>query len=130
MRDALGEVFVDEEFAELFAVRGHPSTSPARLVMVPVLQFAERLTDRRAAEAVRGRVDGKFLLGLPLEDPGFDTSCRRTPLRERRHLGTQRVPYPSDSIRPPITASRPQPPAAQGAASRSHAQGPWAGRAG
>ncbi|MFD9823551.1 transposase, partial [Streptomyces violascens] len=74
MRDALGEVFVDEEFAELFAVRGHPSTSPARLVMVSVLQFAEGLTDRQAAEAVRGRVDWKFLLGLPLEDPGFDAS--------------------------------------------------------
>ncbi|MEU5431558.1 IS1182 family transposase [Streptomyces olivoreticuli] len=74
MRDALGEIFVDEEFADLFAARGHPSTSPARLVMVSVLQFAEGLTDRQAAEAVRGRVDWKFLLGLPLEDPGFDAT--------------------------------------------------------
>ncbi len=61
MRDALGEVFVDEEFAGLFAARGHPATSPARLVMVSVLQFAEGLTDRQAAEAVRGCVDWKFL---------------------------------------------------------------------
>ncbi|MGW4995858.1 transposase, partial [Streptomyces mirabilis] len=74
MRDALGEVFVDEQFAHLFAIRGHPATSPARLVMVSVLQYAEGLTDRQAAEAVRGRVDWKFLLGLPLEDPGFDAS--------------------------------------------------------
>jgi transposase len=74
IRDALGEVFVDKEFADLFTTRGHPSTSPARLVMVSVLQFAEGLTDRQAAEADRGRVDWKFLLGLPLEDPGFDAS--------------------------------------------------------
>ncbi|MET9039432.1 MULTISPECIES: IS1182 family transposase [Streptomyces] len=74
MRDALGEVFVDEQFAHLFATRGHPATSPARLVMVSVLQYAEGLTDRQAAEAVRGRVDWKFLLGLRLEDPGFDAS--------------------------------------------------------
>lgn len=37
MRDALGEVSVDEEFADLFATRGHLSTSPARVVMVSVL---------------------------------------------------------------------------------------------
>ena len=37
-----------------------------------VLQRAEKLTDRLAAEAVRARLDWKYLLGLPLEDPGFD----------------------------------------------------------
>ena len=35
-------------------------------------QRAEKLTDRLAAEAVRARLDWKYLLGLPLEDPGFD----------------------------------------------------------
>ncbi|MGW1076058.1 transposase [Streptomyces sp. NPDC002537] len=42
---------------EYFAVRGHPSISPARLAAVLVLQFAEGMTDRQAADAVRGRVD-------------------------------------------------------------------------
>ena len=37
-----------------------------------VLQRAENLTDRLAAEAVRVRIDWKYLLGLPLDDPGFD----------------------------------------------------------
>ena len=41
---------------------------------VLVLQFAEDLTDRQAAEAVRSRIDWKYLLGLELEDPGFDFS--------------------------------------------------------
>lgn len=39
-----------------------------------LLQFAEGLTDRQAAEAVRARIDWKFALGLELTDPGFDFS--------------------------------------------------------
>jgi transposase len=39
---------------------------------VTVLQRAENLTDRPAAEAVRMRIDWQYLLGLPLDDPGFD----------------------------------------------------------
>jgi hypothetical protein len=42
--------------------------------MVTVLQFAENLTDRQAADAVRGRLDWKYCLGLALEDEGFDFS--------------------------------------------------------
>ena len=42
--------------------------------MVSVLQFAENLTDRQAADAVRGRLDWKYCLGLELDDDGFDFS--------------------------------------------------------
>jgi IS5 family transposase len=38
------------------------------------MQFREGLSDRQAAEAVRARVDWKYLLGLELSDPGFDFS--------------------------------------------------------
>lgn len=43
-----------------------------RLALITVLQFLEELPDRQAADAVRGRIDWKYLLGLPLDDPGFD----------------------------------------------------------
>jgi transposase len=36
------------------------------------LQFAEDLSDRQAANAVRSRIDWKYLLGLELTDPGVD----------------------------------------------------------
>jgi hypothetical protein len=47
-----------------FGVRGRPGISPGQLALVTVLQFAENLTDRQAADAVRARIDWKYLLGL------------------------------------------------------------------
>src|SRR5512144_794936 len=69
--DALGALYQDEQFADLFSARGQPAASPARLALVTVLQFAEGLSDRQAADAVRGRIDWKYVLGLDLPDPGF-----------------------------------------------------------
>src|SRR5262245_60557164 len=74
LRDELGPVFTDDAFAPLFAARGRPAEAPWRLALVLVLQFAEDLPDRAAADAVRGRLDWKYLLGLELTDPGFDAS--------------------------------------------------------
>ncbi|MFD9796862.1 IS1182 family transposase [Streptomyces sp. NPDC059070] len=74
IRDSLGGVFSDAQFADLFTKRGHPALSPARLAMVSLLQFAENLTDRQAADAVRARVDWKYALSMELTDPGFDHS--------------------------------------------------------
>ncbi|WP_330254551.1 IS1182 family transposase [Nocardia sp. NBC_00565] len=74
VRDVLGPVFSDAEFAEMFSRRGQPAISPALLALVSVLQFAEGLTDRQAAHAVRARIDWKYALGMELTDPGFDYS--------------------------------------------------------
>ncbi|MFD3936242.1 transposase, partial [Streptomyces sp. NPDC058618] len=74
VRDELGPLFTDEEFAGLFPARGKPAWSPGRLALVLVLQFVEGLTDRQAAEAVRARIDFKYALALELADPGFDFS--------------------------------------------------------
>jgi transposase len=72
IRDRLGQWLGDEDFAAVFGIRGRPGWSPSRLSLVTVLQRAENLTDRLAAEAVRTRIDWQYLLGLPLDDPGFD----------------------------------------------------------
>ena len=74
LRDELGTIFEDEDFIELFPERGKSAFWPWRLALVTVLQFRENLPDRQAAEAVRGRIDWKYLLGLELTDPGFDFS--------------------------------------------------------
>jgi transposase len=73
LRDELGVIYEDHAFAPLFdSPRGRPAESPGCLALVTALQFAENLTDRQAADAVRGRIDWKYLLGLELTDPGFD----------------------------------------------------------
>ena len=73
-RDELGAWCQDEAFRATYGTRGAPGISPAQLAMVTVLQFTEDLTDRQAADAVRGRLDWKYCLGLALDDEGFDFS--------------------------------------------------------
>ncbi|WP_242483419.1 transposase [Streptomyces sp. HSG2] len=72
VREELAGVFADEPFAEAFGARGPAGLSPGMLALVTVLQFAENLTDRQAAEAVRERLSWKYALGLELTDTGFD----------------------------------------------------------
>jgi transposase len=74
MRDALGTIYQDQLFASLFPHNGRAVEAPWRLALITVLQFMEELPDRQAADAVRGRIDWKYLLGLELADPGFDAS--------------------------------------------------------
>jgi transposase len=74
LRDELETIYAESFFEDLFPKRGQPAESPGRLALVAVLQFAENLSDRQAADAVRSRIDWKYLLGLDLVDPGFDFS--------------------------------------------------------
>jgi transposase len=74
VRDELGSWCDDAGFAGVYGARGAPGISPAQLAVVTVLQFTENLTDRQAADAVRGRLDWKYCLGLGLDDEGFDFS--------------------------------------------------------
>lgn len=80
VRDALGSLFADTDFTTggfkgMFSVLGQPGISPALLLMVTILQFRHRLSDREAAEAVADRISWKYCLGLELEDTGFDYSA-------------------------------------------------------
>ena len=56
-RDTLGTVYTDACFADLYPPVGQPAEAPWRLALVTIMQFAENLTDRQAAEAMRGRID-------------------------------------------------------------------------
>src|SRR5437660_10769227 len=72
VRDALGTVYTDEAFADLFPTHGQPASAPWRLALVTVFQFMENLTDRQEAFAVRDRLAWKYALSLELTDTGFD----------------------------------------------------------
>jgi transposase len=74
MRDELATLYEDQDFADLFPSRGQPAEAPWRLALVTVMQYGEGLTDRQAADAVRTRIDWKYVLSLELTDTGFDFS--------------------------------------------------------
>lgn len=74
MRDELATLYEDQDFADLFPSRGKRAEAPWRLALVTVMQYGEGLTDRQAADAVRTRIDWKYVLSLELTDRGFDFS--------------------------------------------------------
>ncbi len=71
MADTLSEFLNDHDFSQLFPTQGQPAKSPWRLALATILQYVEGLTDRQAADAVRSRIDWKYLLCLELTDVGF-----------------------------------------------------------
>ncbi len=78
MRDELGTLYQDQDFADLFPTRGQAAEAPCRLALITIMQYAEGLTDRQAADAVHTRIDWKYALSLELTDPGFDFVRRVT----------------------------------------------------
>src|SRR5919202_5921400 len=91
-RDRLGAVFADADFPDLYPTLGQPAYAPWRLALVTLMQFREGLSDRQAAEAVRGRIGWKYLLALDLADAGFDHSvlCEFR-ARLLQHKATERL---------------------------------------
>jgi transposase len=71
MRDQINQIYTNSQFTHLFSHAGRSAEAPGRLALVLVMQYAEGLSDRQAAEAVRSRIDWKYALALPLEDAGF-----------------------------------------------------------
>jgi len=74
LRDEFSVLYEDEGFRKFYPTRGQPALPPWRLALVTVLQCLEQLSDRQAADAVRGRIDWKYALGLELTDRGFHFS--------------------------------------------------------
>ncbi len=74
LRDELGPLFSDLDFAGLFSHTGQPAVPPWQLALITVMPCREHLSDRQAADAVRSRIDWKYLLGLELTDAGFNFS--------------------------------------------------------
>ena len=66
------------------------------LALVSVMQFAEHLSDRQEAFAVRARIDWKYALSLPLDESGFHSWSARE-FRDRdwlaRKSGKQAAGY-------------------------------------
>jgi transposase len=79
-RAALGPRCRDDACAALVPTRGPPAEAPWRLALVTSMPDVEEVSDRQAAEAVRGRIAWQDALSLERTAPGVD----RTVLREWR----------------------------------------------
>ena len=94
-----GEVFPDEDYADLFAPPGfgRPSVPATQMAAVMTLQALHDYSDRETAEAVRFDVRWKAAIGAPLDDPGFDPS---TLVYWRRRLAKSDRPHRvNDAVR-------------------------------
>jgi transposase-like protein DUF772/DDE family transposase len=86
-----GELFTDEDFADLFpSGRGRPSVPAGVMASVMVLQVLHDYSDAEAAEAARCDLRWKAACGFPLDHGGFDPSTlvywrRRLAASERPH---------------------------------------------
>ena len=71
LADHRGELFPDEEFADLFASdTGRPSAPADVMASALVLKELEGLSDRQAADALRCDIRWKVACGLPLDHAG------------------------------------------------------------
>ena len=82
LRDELGPLLLDQDFTQVYSSRGQPAVAPWRLTLITIMQFVENLSDRQAADAVRGHLAWKYALSLELDHPGFDASVL-TEFRQR-----------------------------------------------
>ena len=70
-----GELFTDEDFADLFpSGLGRPSVPASVMAAVMVLQVLHDYSDAEAAEAARCDLRWKAACGFPLDHGGFDPS--------------------------------------------------------
>jgi hypothetical protein len=93
-----GELFADEEFADLFpSGRGRPSVPGSVMASVMVLQVLHDYSDAEAAEAARCDLRWKAACGFPLDHGGFDPST--LVYWRRRIAGSDRPHRVSDAVR-------------------------------
>jgi Transposase domain (DUF772)/Transposase DDE domain len=86
-----GELFTDEDFADLFpSGRGRPSVPASVMASVMVLQVLHDYSDAEAAEAARCDLRWKAACGFPLDHGGFDPS---TLVYWRRRLAKSDRPH-------------------------------------
>jgi len=70
--DHFSKIFAGIDFERLDASGEKPTSLLSLLALVTIFQYAERLPDRLAADAVRTRMDWKYALRLGVTYPGFD----------------------------------------------------------
>lgn len=85
-----------EDFEEMYQEGGRPPVSPCLLILVLIMQYIERLSDRAAAANLRYRMDWKIAFGLELEFAGIHPTTL-VYFRDRL-LSNNRASYAFDKV--------------------------------
>lgn len=85
-----------EDFEEMYKEGGRPPISPKVLLLVSIMQFLERLSDRAAAYNLRYRIDWKIALSVELDFDGIHPTTL-VKFRERL-LENQKAAYAFDRV--------------------------------
>ena len=84
------------DFEEMYQEGGRPPISPRILILVLIMQYIERLSDRAAAANLRYRLDWKIAFGLELDFAGIHPTTL-VYFRERL-LASNRASYAFDKV--------------------------------
>ena len=84
------------DFEEMYREGGRPPVSPRILILVLIMQYIERLSDRAAAANLRYRLDWKIAFGLELDFAGIHPTTL-VYFRDRL-LASNRASYAFDKV--------------------------------
>lgn len=85
-----------EDFENMYMEGGRPPINPKVLLLVLIMQFIERLSDRAAAYNLRYRIDWKIALGLELDFNGIHPTTL-VKFRDRL-LASEKASYAFDKV--------------------------------
>ena len=85
-----------EDFEEMYKEGGRPPVNPKVLLLVLIMQFVERLSDRAAAYNLRYRIDWKIALGVELEFEGVHPTTL-VKFRDRL-ISSEKASYAFDKV--------------------------------
>jgi transposase len=74
-REVVAPLITDDQFAAMYSPdTGRPAIPPSLLACATILQFHRNLSDREMERACRYDIEGKYALGLRLDERPFDHS--------------------------------------------------------
>ena len=71
IKKEIAPLILDTDFNEMYKGGGRPPVSPRILLLVTIMQFLEKLSDRAAAANLRFRIDWKIAFGLEIDFMGI-----------------------------------------------------------
>jgi transposase len=74
IKNEIAPLISNTDFGEMYKEGGRPPVPPKILLLVTIMQYLEKLSDRAAAMNLRFRIDWKIAFGLEIDDMGIHST--------------------------------------------------------